>query len=255
MFVPAFDVGSLCPTVTSIAKGSAMSSHAAMSQNPSALSDVADPEIYNNIQAPQNCVGVCNAPPFSGSPWTIPAPQHWCVGAEGMAQAKALAVMPVQELPQQGVYGPENKPHLAEEAETMIGPAPRPAVVPLGFCFLRARNGQKDAALPFVAALEKMWSESEVGEDTVPTENRVRPTPGHVVLCGNAVVLGAVSSLWKWGDSAWHGEAKTVDDLSQSFKESASAHAEAVTPVGGLWLRHHVLKPTPSPDTGAELRF
>ena len=55
------------------------------------------------------------------------------------------------------------------------------------------------------------------------------------------------TTLLEFGHKTVQGEACSPDDVARDFKESAACHAEAVTPIGGHWLRHHVLKAESAP--------
>lgn len=259
MFVPAFaDVTLVCPAAPSVlaaapsalANGASLSSQS-LSGGAAYIVTLDDgSNMYNDSAAPNNCVGVCDKAPFSGSPWTVPAPSHWyaapCSGAEGMTPAKALVAAPIfsVELEQQEqpavLFGPLPKP--MEEEEKAIGPMLKPAVLSLGLCSVHTQGKACDSVF---AALEQVFKPEAPEEKHATAANSVRPTPGHAVMCGNAIVLSAATSLWSWGTTTLKGENKSADDLVHDFKESASSNAEAVTPIGGHWLRHHVLKAAP----------
>ena len=119
---------------------------------------------------------------------------------------------------------------------------PKPAVFSVGLCAVH-----KQCTESVFAAIEQVFKPQEMCDQETPATaaNSVRPTPGHAVMCGNALVLSAATSLWSWGANTLKGESKSAGDLVDEFKESASSNAEAVTPIGGHWLRHHVLKPAP----------
>ena len=248
MFVPAFDVGVVCPSAPAGVEALSGINGSTVAQT---VSLDGDPAMYNNTEAPQNCVGStsCTGPPFSGSPWTVPAPSHWYAvpsGAEGMAPAKELvaAPMPAIVLEHEAVvHGPMPKDEAEDTEERDIGPQPKPPAVLLGLCSVHASGNKGD----LLKALEMVWNKPQA-EDTAAASNKgIRPTPGHAVMCGNALVLGAATSLWTWGSKTVMGEACSPGDLAKEFKESASTNAEAVTPIGGHWLRHHVLKPEGGP--------
>lgn len=256
MFIPTFDVGVLCPTVSAgaaaapgaLVQGGALSAQALSGVNGAVAQTVTldGDNMYNDSAAPNNCVGVCEADPFTGSPWTVPAPSHWYAapaGAEdmGMAPAKALvapvATVQLEAPAPSAAFGPQTKP--APDTEHEMGPLPKPAAVSLGLISVHAAPGKGNRMLE---ALEQVWNKQEHVEKAKTEIKGVRTTPGHVVMCGNALVLGAASSLWSWGQKTIKGEATSASSLAQEFKESASSNAEAVTPIGGHWLRHHVLK-------------
>ena len=48
-------------------------------------------------------------------------------------------------------------------------------------------------------------------------------------------------------------EFTSPDDVAREFKESATYHAEAVTSIGGHWLRHHMLEPESALEEAALL--
>ena len=62
-----------------------------------------------------------------------------------------------------------------------------------------------------------------------------KPNPGHLFLCGHAVLLGAMTAT---GD-VLSGKAG-IEEWSAAFRSESSAAAAAVTPVGGFVLRQHV---------------
>jgi len=242
MFLVAFDVGGLS-FVQTVQTG-AISAQALSGVNAAAAQTVSldDGNMYTDSAAPNNCVGVCDSEPFTGSPWVVPAPSHWYaapVGSEGvLAPSQALAsLVPLHTEFPRAVFGPQPKP--APEVEPVLGPLPRPATMPLGFISLHAAPG-KDSVF---AALEQVWNKKEEPNEKMNAElQAVRPTPGHFVMCGNALMLGAASSLWSWGSKTIKGEETSSSSFTEEFKESASCNAEAVTPIGGHWFRHHVLK-------------
>jgi hypothetical protein len=268
MFVPVvFDVGAICPAAPPCTGAAAMSSLVAdgASQSAQALSGANGSTMptvslglsdgdYNNTAAPHNCVGStgCQNPPFSGSPWTVPAPQHWYAtapsGAEGMAPSQALAAapfsLPAAQEPRV-VFGPQPKPNKTRGGEQdseapEMGPPPKPPSLALGLCSIHSpqKGGQG-----FIAAWEQVWAKkAEEGKNDQELHG-IRPTPGHAIMCGHALLLGAASTILTFGCKTISGEATSPDDVAREFKESATCHAEAVTPIGGHWLRHHVLKP------------
>jgi len=271
MFLPAmFDVGgAICPAAPPsgvaavsglVADGASQSAHALSGANPSALQAVSldgDAEVYNNTHAPHNCVGnTCDGPPFSGSPWTVPAPSHWYAtappGAEGMAPSQALAAAPVALPAGQepaAVFGPQPRPsregrEKAGGEAPAVGPLPKPPSVALGLCSVRyPPTGKSVQVHPILAAWEQVWAKEAASSEHEPAPSQgIRPTPGHAIMCGNALVLGAATTLLEFGHKTVQGEACSPDDVARDFKESAACHAEAVTPIGGHWLRHHVLK-------------
>jgi len=269
--VPVFDLGALPGAVPSaLGNGAALAApdHALPGPDASLAhtsSLDADPDVYNNMKAPNNCVGVCDAPPFSGSPWAVPAPSHWYAtvpsGAEGMAPAKALVLAaPVVVAADPGLaeetveFGPPRKPQSEEIPE--VGPQPKALALPLGLCSVHTVG---KAGNPMLAVLERLWKEpqSEHAQEEANADRHpsVKPTPGHAVMCGNAVLLGFSTSLWASCNKAWQGEAVDSSDFARDFKESSTANAEAVTPLGGHWLRHHVLKPELGPAPGLETQF
>jgi len=270
MFIPAFDIGALPGAVPSaLGNGAALAApahalpgpDASLAHAPSSLD--ADPDVYNNMKAPNNCVGVCDAPPFSGSPWAVPAPSHWYAtmpsGAEGMAPSKALVAAPVVAAEpglagEKVEFGPPRKPQPEDIPE--VGPQPKAPALSLGLCSVHTVD--KDGN-PMMAVLERLWKEPQCeGAQEEANANRtpsVKPTPGHAVMCGNAVLLGFSTSVWASCNKAWQGKAVDSSDFAREFKESAAANAEAVTPLGGHWLRHHVLKPESAPAPGVETQF
>ena len=264
--IPSFDIGlpSLPGAVPcALSNGAPLATHALPGPDASlahATSLDGDADVYNNMKAPNNCVGVCEGPPFSGSPWTVPAPQHWYAtvppGAEGMAPAKALVAAPLvapEPLSKEEgvVFGPSTKPQ--SEAPREMGPHPKAPAVSLGLCSVHA--GGQDGN-PVLALIEHMCKAPEVKpDDAQPPVTSVKPSPGHAVMCGNAVLLGFSTSLWSSCTKVFQGDAVRTDDFARDFKESASANAEAVTPLGGHWLRHHVLKPDAGSDSGHEVQL
>jgi hypothetical protein len=208
---------------------------------------------YNNTAAPHNCVGStgCQNPPFSGSPWTVPAPQHWYAiapsGAEGMAPSQALAAPISLPAAQEArvVFGPQPKPDETRGGEQgseapEMGPPPKPPSLALGLCSIHCpQKGGKG----FIAAWEQLWAKKAEEGKNDQDPHGIRPTPGHAIMCGHALLLGAASTIVTFGHKTISGEATSPDDVARDFKESATCHAEAVTPIGGHWLRHHVLKP------------
>ena len=263
-----FSIEWLCPVVSSAAPGltgpaahgaalSAEILHGAIGpQHCAGCSLAEDSNMYTDPAAPpNNCVGVCDKEPFSGSPWTVPSPQHWYAHGHfaGMTPAQELAAMPPPPSGssldvQEAVIGP-HQPLQCTDMETIsvAGPLPKPAALPLGFVAISTPRTESAASTDAVlTALSAVWShkaeEQMVPDDAVPAANRVRPTPGHVVMCGNALILAAASSLRLCVDKTIKGEKTSNAELANNFRECAASSAEAVTPVGGHWLRHHVLK-------------
>mmetsp|Transcript_7565 Transcript_7565/g.18913 ORF Transcript_7565/g.18913 Transcript_7565/m.18913 type:complete len:264 (+) Transcript_7565:21-812(+) len=71
---------------------------------------------------------------------------------------------------------------------------------------------------------------------------KVRPSPGHFLLAGHAMALGACMATINAGDRLLKGESKSlVDEWAADFKHNAEANAGAVTPLGQFVLQRHVL--------------
>jgi hypothetical protein len=253
--MPMFDVGVMCTAGEAAGPSLLVSNGLLASQAAQSLSAVnapihtvshtvsldSDPAIYNNTAAPHNCVGVCTQPPFSGSPWVVPAPSHWYAssdGVVGMAPSKALVFAP-PVVSEQLSFGPLPKPvQAAEPEEPIIGPMPQPTAICLGMCSVRASPG-RDKQGNVLAALASVWAKDDYKEKSCEVNHAVRPTPGHAIMCANALVLSTATSLWALGSKTFNGEANSAQDLVADFKENASANAEAVTPIGGILCNYY----------------
>ena len=68
----------------------------------------------------------------------------------------------------------------------------------------------------------------------------VKPSPGHLVLCGNALALGALTAVWNWSGKKLSGENEEENQLADDFASVSSDAANSVSPIGGYMLRQHV---------------
>ena len=76
---------------------------------------------------------------------------------------------------------------------------------------------------------------SQVAPSAKPTA--AQASPGHLVMCWNALIYGAASATGK----AFEGKGG-VEAWTDTFQESSSSAAAAMTPVGGFVLKTHVFK-------------
>jgi hypothetical protein len=155
-----------------------------------------------------------------------------------MAPSKALVFAP-PVVSEQLSFGPLPKPvQAAEPEEPIIGPMPQPTAICLGMCSVRASPG-RDKQGNVLAALASVWAKDDYKEKSCEVNHAVRPTPGHAIMCANALVLSTATSLWALGSKTFNGEANSAQDLVADFKENASANAEAVTPIGGILCNYY----------------
>jgi len=78
-----------------------------------------------------------------------------------------------------------------------------------------------------LAAIGPIATPAKMGSEAKP----VRPAPGHMLMCGHALALGAFQSI---------GPAMAGKDFMSEWKKESIDAANAMTPVGGFILREHV---------------
>jgi len=185
----------------------------------------AGPEMYNNMAAPNNCVGGSE----TSCPATVPVapapPAHWYATGNDFSVASGQKLGAGPEMynsmsaPHNCVGGseqgcipehpPVGNPALTGSGSTVPPPASwyangdAPAMAP-----------SKALVLPLAAPTMEMQSQRTVS----------KPTPGHLVMACHSFTLAAIQGVFK-GDFT-------------SFKEDAAENAQAVTPVGALMVRN-----------------
>jgi len=68
-----------------------------------------------------------------------------------------------------------------------------------------------------------------------------RPHPSHFVLCGHAMVLGALSATQAVGQKLLEGKPVASDEWHQEFSKVSEEAVNSVSPVGGYILKQSVL--------------
>mmetsp|Transcript_36973 Transcript_36973/g.57851 ORF Transcript_36973/g.57851 Transcript_36973/m.57851 type:complete len:260 (+) Transcript_36973:55-834(+) len=79
-------------------------------------------------------------------------------------------------------------------------------------------------------------------EPRISAKKPTPATPGHMLICGNAMLLGVLEATSKIFDPK---EKDAVEAWKEEFAASSRAAAEASSPLGGYFLTHHLLKEEP----------
>ena len=161
-------------------------------------------------------------------------------GATPIADSGSYAVAPGSQTSQLGwVAGPagasENgtnicyvNPDPVTGAQNCVG-----SQAPYCECTTGAFNNKLNA----IAIIPSAGSAPEVAPSPSPKPTAAQASPGHLVMCWNALIYGAASATGK----AFEGKGG-VEAWTDTFQESSSSAAAAMTPVGGFVLKTHVFK-------------
>jgi hypothetical protein len=102
-------------------------------------------------------------------------------------------------------------------------------------------KGRALPALPEDDIFEAPEKCSEQGANDTSTKSR-KPTPaspGHLVMCGHACLLGAIEAT---GKLLTREDAKGwLEDWRSEFARASTAAAESSSPVGGYVMREHIM--------------
>eukprot|EP00802_Teleaulax_amphioxeia_P026336 Tamp_27380.p2 GENE.Tamp_27380~~Tamp_27380.p2 ORF type:complete len:166 (-),score=35.20 Tamp_27380:359-829(-) len=81
------------------------------------------------------------------------------------------------------------------------------------------------------------------GPANKPSEQQpARAGPGHVYLCGQALLLGAMQATGKASQQLFSSEADLARVWEDEFVRCSQAAADSMTPVAGYYIREHVLR-------------
>jgi hypothetical protein len=83
-----------------------------------------------------------------------------------------------------------------------------------------------------LAVLPTTEGPSEKPKETKPTP----ANPGHLLMCGHAIVLGAVEATGKLVVTG------KIECFTEDLKAAAKEAASVGSPVGGFIMREHILK-------------
>mmetsp|Transcript_6045 Transcript_6045/g.9641 ORF Transcript_6045/g.9641 Transcript_6045/m.9641 type:complete len:254 (+) Transcript_6045:71-832(+) len=87
---------------------------------------------------------------------------------------------------------------------------------------------------------------ADVAENRVKTATKPVPaSPGHLLLCGNALVFGLLDATCKIFEEK---DKDAVEAWKEDFACSARAAAAAASPVGGVLMSEHILKESQVPE-------
>ena len=187
------------------------------------------PEFYNNMAAPNNCVGGSETSCPNTAPVQPPAPAHW------YANGHNISIADGQSLRGAEFYNNQAAPHNCVGGGEATGCSPPGFPVPRGPEFYNCQsctagdavgNGiemtpAKELALP------PALSAADATEQGAASEAKAhKANPGHLLLSCHAFTLAAIDSV--------------LNADFDKFDDKVTANAEAVTPVGAAMLRQHV---------------
>jgi len=187
----------------------------------------AGPEMYNNMSAPNNCVGGSETSCPNTAPVAPPAPQHWYATGNDFSVAAGQKLGAGPEM-----YNNMSAPH------NCVGGSEQgciPANPPVGNPALTGSGSSLPPPASWYAngGVEGMSAAKELavpvmGHGATPTAEvkKHNASPGHILMSCHAFTLAALESVY------------TADYTN--FDKKVAANAEAVTPVGAAVLRQHI---------------
>jgi len=187
------------------------------------------PEFYNNMAAPNNCIGGSETSCPNTAPVQPPAPAHW------YANGHNISIADGQSLRGAEFYNNQAAPHNCVGGGEATGCSPPGFPVPRGPEFYNCQsctagdavgNGiemtpAKELALPAAFPAAAATEQGAASEAKAHKAN-----PGHLLLSCHAFTLAAIDSV--------------LSADFDKFDDKVTANAEAVTPVGAALLRQHV---------------
>ncbi len=75
-----------------------------------------------------------------------------------------------------------------------------------------------------------------------PSRRPTSPNMLHLVLCTNALAIGAVSATFKWAQRSLDGDEEACTSWGKEFVSESTSLAESITPFGGYVLRKHLFQ-------------